>query len=138
MPTKILVVDDELDFIELLRHRLPAPEYIVLFATNGTDALNQIWHHSPDVILMDLMLPELDGLTLCEILRRQPATRQIPIIMVSALANAVTRYSAQIAGVREFLPKPLDFERLKVLITEVLRQSQSNAADANGAPSTSG
>lgn len=137
MTTKILVVDDELDFIELLRHRLPAPEYIVLFATNGTDALNQIWHHMPDVILMDLMLPELDGLTLCEILRRQPATRQIPIIMVSALANAVTRCSAQIAGVREFLPKPLDFERLKVLVADLLRQTRSAAAEADGAASAS-
>jgi CheY-like chemotaxis protein len=52
MTKKILVVDDELDFIELLRHRFPAPQYFVLFATNGTDALNQVWHHSPDVILI--------------------------------------------------------------------------------------
>ena len=120
MTKKILVVDDELDFIELLRYRLPAPEYIILFATNGTDALNQVWHHSPDVILMDLMLPELDGLTLCEILRRQPATRQIPIIMVSALSNDVTRYSAEVAGAREFLAKPLDFDRLKALLAVLL------------------
>jgi len=90
---KILVVDDELEFIELLRYRLPAPEYVVLFATNGTDGLNKIWHHSPDVILMDLLLPDLDGLTLCEILRRQRVTRQIPIVMVSAMANDVTRYT---------------------------------------------
>ncbi|MCC6823627.1 MAG: response regulator [Verrucomicrobia subdivision 3 bacterium] len=120
MTIKILVVDDELDFIELLRHRLPAPEYIVLFATNGTDALNQVWHHAPDVILMDLMLPDLDGLTLCEILRRQRATRHIPIIMVTALANDASRYSAEIAGAREFLPKPLDFDRLKDLLTSLI------------------
>jgi CheY-like chemotaxis protein len=119
MTKRILVVDDELDFIELLRFRLAAPEYTVLFATNGTDALNQVWHHLPDVILMDLMLPELDGLTLCEILRRQPATRQIPIIMVSALANDVTRYSAEVAGARGFLAKPLDFERLKALLADL-------------------
>jgi CheY-like chemotaxis protein len=119
MTKRILVVDDELDFIELLRFRLPAPQYLVLFATNGTDALNQVWHHSPDVILMDLMLPELDGLTLCEILRRQPATRQIPIIMISALANDVTRYSAEVAGARGFLAKPLDFDRLEALLADL-------------------
>jgi two-component system alkaline phosphatase synthesis response regulator PhoP len=125
MTKKILVVDDELDFIELLRYRLPAPEFIVLFATNGTDALNQIWHHSPDVILVDLMLPDLDGLTLCEILRRQNSTRQIPVIMVSALSNDVTRYSAEVAGAREFLAKPLDFERLKVLLADLTIQSRN-------------
>ena len=125
MTKKILVVDDELDFIELLRYRLSAPEYIVLSATNGTDALNQVWHHSPDVILMDLMLPELDGLTLCEILRRQPATRQIPIIMVTALASDVTRYSAEVAGARGFLAKPLDFDRLKELLVDLPVQARS-------------
>lgn len=125
MTKKILVVDDELDFIELLRYRLLAPEYIVLFATNGTDALNQVWHHSPDVILMDLMLPELDGLTLCEILRRQPATRQIPIFMVSALANDVTRYSAEVAGARGFLSKPVDFGRLEALLADLPVQTGS-------------
>ena len=117
MTKKILVVDDELDFIEMMRYRLPGPEYMVLSASNGTDALNQVWHHSPDVILLDLMLPDLDGLTLCEILRRQSATRQIPIIMVSALSNDVTRYSAEIAGASEFLAKPLDIERLKQRLT---------------------
>lgn len=137
MTKKILVVDDELDFIELLRHRLPAPEYIVLFATNGTDALNQVWHHSPDVILMDLMLPDLDGLTLCQILRRQSSTRQIPIIMVSALANDTTRYSAEIAGAREFLPKPLNFERLKERLTVLLGQPRIDA-EADEPPITSG
>ncbi len=137
MTKKILVVDDELDFIELLRHRLPAPEYIVLFATNGTDALNQVWHHSPDVILMDLMLPDLDGLTLCQILRRQSSTRQIPIIMVSALANDTTRYSAEIAGAREFLAKPLNFERLKERLTVLLGQPRIDA-EADEPPITSG
>ena len=125
MTKKVLVVDDELDFIELLRYRLPNPEYIVLSATNGTDALNQVWHHSPDVILMDLLLPDLDGLTLCEILRRQSATRQIPIILVSALANDAIRCSADLAGAREFFPKPLDFDRLKALLADLPVQPQS-------------
>ncbi len=130
MTKKILVVDDELDFIELLRYSLPGPDYIVLSATNGTDALNQVWHHSPDVILMDLLLPDLDGLTLCEILRRQNSTRQIPIIMVSVLANDVTRYSAEIAGACEFFAKPLDIDRLKqrLAILSVQPQTDSEAA----------
>ena len=116
----ILVVDDELEFIELLRYRLQPCDYKIVTATNSTDALNQAWEHSPDVILTDLLLPDLDGLTLCEILQRQEATRKIPIIMITALGSDVTRYSAQIAGAVEFFTKPLDFERLKKTLHSLL------------------
>ena len=112
----ILVVDDELEFIELLQYRLQPCDYKILTATNSMDALNQTWQHSPDAILMDLLLPDLDGLTLCEILQRQEATRKIPIVIISALGSDVTRYSAQIAGAVEFLTKPVDFARLKNII----------------------
>jgi CheY-like chemotaxis protein len=112
----ILVVDDELEFIELLQYRLADCDYKIVTATNSTDALNQAWEHSPDVILTDLLLPDLDGLTLCEILQREESTRKIPIIMITALGSDVTRYSAQVAGAVEFFSKPLDFERLKKTI----------------------
>ena len=136
MTRKILVVDDDADFIELLRYHLPDSQYLVLSATNGTDALNQVWHHSPDVILMDLLLPDLDGLTLCEIIRRQSFTRMIPIIVVSALANDVTRYSAEIAGAREFLPKPLNFNRLQERLAVLLAEPRIHS-NANETPSSS-
>jgi two-component system, OmpR family, alkaline phosphatase synthesis response regulator PhoP len=118
----ILVVDDELEFIELLQYRLQPCDYKIVTATNSTDALNQTWEHTPDVILTDLLLPDLDGLTLCEILQRQEATRKIPIIMISALGSDVTRYSAQIAGVMEFFNKPVNFEKLKETIQSLLQQ----------------
>ncbi len=133
----VLVVDDELDFIELVRYRLQVFNYKIVFATNGTDALNQVWEHAPDVILMDLMLPDLDGLSLCEILRRQRVTRQIPILMVSALANDVTRYSAEVAGAHEFFAKPLDFDRLQTVLAAVLEHPQSDSETARP-PSTIG
>jgi DNA-binding response OmpR family regulator len=116
----ILVVDDELEFIELLQYRLADCDYKIVTAANSTDALNQTWQHSPDVILTDLLLPDLDGLTLCEILQRQEATSKIPIIMISALGSDVTRYSAQIAGAFEFFSKPLDFDRLKKTLRSLL------------------
>ena len=116
----ILVVDDELEFIEMLQYRLADCDYKIVTATNSTDALNQAWEHSPDVILTELLLPDLDGLTLCEILQRQEATRKIPIIMITALGSDVTRYSAQIAGAVEFFTKPLDFDQLKKTIHSLL------------------
>ena len=137
MQRTVLVVDDELDFIELVRYRLPDSNYRIVSATNGTDALNQVWAHAPDVILLDLMLPDLDGLSLCEILRRQRATRQIPVFMVSALANDVTRYSAEVAGAREFFAKPLDFARLQTVLAAVLEHPQSDS-DSAEPPSTTG
>jgi DNA-binding response OmpR family regulator len=113
-------VDDELEFIELVQYRLGSSDYKIITATNSMDALNMIWEHSPDVILTDLLLPDLDGLTLCEILQRQEATSRIPIIIISALGTDVTRYSAQIAGAWEFFTKPLDFERLKKSLQSLL------------------
>jgi DNA-binding response OmpR family regulator len=120
MANKILVVDDELDFIELVKYHLTAPEYRVLSATNGTDALNTVWQHAPDAILMDLLLPDLDGLTLCEILQRNSSTRDIPVIMITAVSTDVTRFSAQVAGAREFFPKPVDYDRLKARLKTLL------------------
>lgn len=69
---------------------------------------------------MDLLLPDLDGLTLCEIFRRQHATRGTPIIMISAVSGDVTRHSAKIAGARAFFSKPLDFEKLKTELQHAL------------------
>lgn len=120
MTKSILVVDDELDFSELLQFRLQNCGHKLLFATNGTQALNQAREHLPDVILLDLLLPDLDGLTLCEILRRQPSTRDTPVIMISAVASDVTRHSARLAGACAYFTKPLDFDGLKAKLEDVL------------------
>src|SRR5690242_18572365 len=102
MSRRILVVDDEPDFSELLQFRLRNFHYDVESAATGVEALEKIEHAVPDVILMDLMLPDLDGLTLCEILRRQDSTRDTPIIMISAVSTTVAQCSARIAGARAF------------------------------------
>jgi DNA-binding response OmpR family regulator len=120
MAKRILVVDDELDFIELVQFHLRAVGHEVIFAGDGMAALNQARERLPDVILMDLGLPDLDGLTLCEILRRQLSTRDTPVIMVSALANEATRYSAKAVGACAFFSKPLDFAEFKAKLDAVL------------------
>jgi len=112
MSRRILVVDDEPEFSELLQFRLRSRRYDVISAATGTEALERVRQDKPDVILMDLMLPDLDGLTLCEILQRQDETRNTPIIMISAVSTEITRCSAKIAGAITFLGKPLDFEHL--------------------------
>jgi DNA-binding response OmpR family regulator len=127
MERRILIVDDELDFSELVQYRLADCGYRFSTATNSTDALNAAWDKPPDLILLDLLLPDLDGLSVCEIFTRHPATLNIPIIMISAVGTDVTRYSAQVAGAREFFSKPVDFEKLKAAIAAIFNETQPTA-----------
>jgi DNA-binding response OmpR family regulator len=129
MGKRILLVDDELDFSELVQYRLSDCGYQFATATNSTDALNSAWDRPPDLILLDLLLPDLDGLSVCEIFTRHPATQNIPIIMISAVGTDVTRYSAQVAGARDFFAKPVDFERLKSTIASILAASRAAVPD---------
>jgi DNA-binding response OmpR family regulator len=116
---RILIVDDEPDFSELLQFRLRHLDYEVLAAATGSEALNKARSELPDVILLDLLLPDFDGLTLCEILRRRSPTREIPIILITAVTSEATQWAAKIAGASGFLGKPLDFDRLKEQIETV-------------------
>jgi DNA-binding response OmpR family regulator len=120
MGKRILIVDDEPEFSELVQYRLGAADYEFRTATNSTDALNEAWEQPPDLILLDLLLPDLDGLSVCEIFARHPATQHIPVIMITAVGTEVTRFSAEVAGARHFFPKPVDFERLRVVTRELL------------------
>jgi DNA-binding response OmpR family regulator len=122
MRKRILIVDDELEFSELVQYRLADCGYQFVCATTSTDAVNRTWERPPDLILMDLLLPDLDGLSVCEIFARQPDTAHIPIIMITAVGTDVTRYSAKIAGARAFFPKPVDFEALKATISALLHE----------------
>ncbi len=120
MSKKILIVDDEPDFSELVQYRLADSGHEFHTATNSTDALNQAWDTPPDLILLDLLLPDLDGLSVCEIFARHPATKHIPIIMITAVGSDVTRFSAEVAGARQFFPKPVDFLALRTAIDALL------------------
>jgi DNA-binding response OmpR family regulator len=132
MAKLILVVDDEADFSELLQFRLRDREYEVLSAATGTEALDKARRHLPDAILLDLLLPDLDGLTLCEILRRHHSTRGTPVIMISAVSSDVTRHSARLAGASAFFSKPLDFDRLRTQLEILL--TPPTGREAQGFP----
>ena len=103
MTKRILVVDDEEDFSELLQFRLRHLDYEVLSAATGTEALNRARCEAPDVILLDLLLPDLDGLTVCEILRRQLSTRETPIFLITGVTTEATQHAARIAGADGFI-----------------------------------
>ena len=119
MLPRILIVDDEGDFIELVKFRLSNLHCEFLVANDGVHALSQARQFKPDLILLDILLPDLDGLSVCEILRRQPSTKKIPIIFMSALSPGVSKRTIA-AQAEDFFTKPLDLERLEKRVNELL------------------
>ena len=111
MIPQILIVDDEADFIELVKFRLADLHCQFLVANDGVHALSQARQFKPDLILLDILLPDLDGLSVCEILKRQPATKKIPVIFMSALSSEVSKRTAAMQA-DDFFTKPLYLERL--------------------------
>jgi len=122
---KILIVDDEMDFIELLKFRLANLNYEFLIANNGVQALSVARQFKPALILLDILLPDLDGLSVCEILRRQPSTKKIPVIFMSALSGQVTKRTVAMQA-EDFFTKPLDLPRLQLRIGELLRSETAS------------
>lgn len=116
---KILIVDDENDFIEMMKFRLTSLDCEFLVAGNGVQALSQARQFRPDLILLDILLPDLDGLSVCEILKRQPITKKIPVIFLSALSGGVTRRTTAMQS-EDFFTKPIDLPRLERRISELL------------------
>ncbi len=112
-------MDDERDFIELVEYRFAALGCEFIVACNGVQALSLARECKPDLILLDILLPDLDGLSVCEILRRQPVTRKIPIIFMSALSAEVTKRTVAMQA-EDFFTKPLDLDRLQNRIISLL------------------
>jgi DNA-binding response OmpR family regulator len=124
---KILVVEDEAEFLKLLRLRFKEEGFAIATATNGIDAVKKARSLMPDLILLDVMLPELDGFAVCEILRNDSATASIPIIMVTGLAGQMSRCAGIDSGATDFVTKPTTPEQIVSKVKERL-QKQGVAA----------
>jgi DNA-binding response OmpR family regulator len=124
MKIKVLVVDDEADFRQLLEYNLARQDCEVFTAANGLDALNEARRVLPDVILLDLMLPDLDGFSVCQILRAQPSTAGIPVIIISALSGHTNRARSIELGVTSYLRKPVDLLSLGHSVRAAFRLQQ--------------
>lgn len=121
MQKKILVVDDEPDIVELIAFNLEAEGYAVITATSGLEALNRARAILPDLIVLDLMLPEMDGLAVCEILHRLPSTALIPVIMLTAWKSELSRMIGLQTGAEDYMTKPFSPRDLVVRVNETLR-----------------
>jgi two-component system phosphate regulon response regulator PhoB len=118
---KILVVDDEPDAVELIKFNLKAAGYEVATAADGDEALKKARAVLPDLIVLDLMLPEVDGLEVCKILRRDPKVSAIPIIMLTAKAAEIDRVLGLELGADDYVTKPFSPRELVLRIKRLLR-----------------
>lgn len=138
MTARILVVDDVLPNVKLLEAKLSREYYDVLTAMNGPDALEIIEREVPDIILLDVMMPGMDGFEVCERVKTNPNLMHIPVVMVTALSDSTDRVRGLEAGADDFLTKPVNdialfarvrsLIRLKIMMDELrLREATSNS-----------
>ena len=126
MALKILVVDDETSVTDLIGYNLEKAHYEVLVAHDGEAALQTAQEQNPDLILLDLMLPKIDGLDVCRELRK---TSQVPIIMVTARGEEADRVIGLELGADDYLCKPFSMRELMARIKAVLRRNQKEITD---------
>ena len=127
MTGKILIVDDVVTNRIVLKVKLAAACYETVQAATGAEALRLAASVMPDLILLDVGLPDIDGISVCERLRASLATRDIPIIMVTALTDVASKIRALEAGADEFLSKPLDDQALLARVRSLLRAREAEA-----------
>jgi DNA-binding response OmpR family regulator len=125
MRKKLLVVDDDPDQLELARWCLKQAGFAVGTAINGADALAKTRSDPPDLIVLDLMLPELNGFDICRTLRKDPATAAIPVIMLTGMRSELSRLAGLESGVNLFLTKPYSPDELVSKVKEMLKGSST-------------
>lgn len=118
---RILVVDDEPQNIRLLQIRLQAAGYTVLTATNGQEALELVQGDAPDLILLDVMMPKLNGFEVCQRIRGEASTQFIPVVMVTALSDKEDRIRAIEVGADDFISKPFDSHEVLARVRSLVR-----------------
>ena len=123
--SKILIVDDEMDTLLPLRRSLEVENYKVIEAYDGHEAINKAKTEIPDLILLDLMMPGMDGYEVCGKLRNEPVTQNIPIIMLTAKGYVRDKVKGLEIGADDYVTKPFNLNELKARIKSALRRTRT-------------
>lgn len=124
--TRILLVEDERDLLELLKYNLDREGYDVATAETGEDGLKQVRNQPPDLILLDLMLPAMDGLEVCRGLKARPDTASIPVVMLTAKGEEGDIVRGLELGADDYITKPFSPRVLMARIKAVLRRAEAD------------
>lgn len=127
---KILVVDDEEHILELIRFNLEGSGFQAITATNGEDALRLCNEQQPDLILLDIMLPGIDGLEVCRKLKSEKETRLIPIIMITAKGEEIDKIVGLELGADDYITKPFSVRELLARVKALLRRTRIFMSEA--------
>jgi DNA-binding response OmpR family regulator len=127
MKATILIVDDEADVVDLLRYKLHGAGYDVLVSADGLEALAIARDRRPDLIVLDLMLPEMSGEEVCRRLKAEPDTAAIPVLMLTAKAQPAERVAGLEIGADDYITKPFSPRELVLRVNAVLRRVQGAA-----------
>ncbi len=119
---KILIVDDEVDLVETVRFRLEKEGYTVLVSQDGEDALNRARNESPDLILLDIMLPKLDGYKVSRLLKFDETYKHIPILMLTAKSQEKDKIIGMETGADEYITKPFEMDELMEKVKSYINQ----------------
>ncbi len=127
MAKKIFIIEDELDFLSTLRERLEFEGFVVATAVDGEEALRKIPEEKPDLILLDIMLPEMNGYQVCRELKSNPETETIPVVVVTAKSQESDKFWAKETGADDYVTKPFEMEELLQIIRDNLQEDKKNA-----------
>ena len=134
--SKILVVDDEQDLVWAVKYTLSDEGYKVLTASNGVKAMAAAQQHHPDLIVLDIIMPEMDGVQVCHRLRRDPGLAAVPILFLTMRDTIEDRVNGLDEGGDDYLVKPFDFSELKARIRALLRRSKAGQPASTTVPSS--
>ncbi|QLC49193.1 response regulator [Methanolobus zinderi] len=121
---KLLIVDEELDALTALRVALESEGYNVVVALDGFEGLEKAKTENPDAILLDIMMPGMDGFEVCKRLKSDPSTRHIPVIMLTAKGETDDKVEGLELGADDYVTKPFNLKELKARIRTVLRRTK--------------
>ena len=127
----ILVVDDEQDLLDLIEYNLKKEGYNVLKAENGIQGLEMAKEHKPNLVLLDIMMPKLDGIQVCEKMRANPDLKPIPVIFLTARSDEKTEVEGLDIGADDFITKPISTTKLLSRIKAVLRRYDETEEEVN-------
>ena len=120
MTIKVMVVDDDEDFTNLYKQALESAGFATTTVNQSPVAIEMAHLVKPDIFLVDLMMPDIDGFQLCRMIRKDPAVKSMPIIIITALTDEESKDIAQGAGANDFLTKPFHINDLKVRINALI------------------
>ncbi len=121
-PNKILIADDEPDILEIIQYNLQNEGYEVVAVKNGNDALDKAKSFQPNLIILDIMMPEKNGIEVCNLLRMQPAFKETLIVFLTALSDEVTEVKGLETGADDFITKPISPKVLTSKVNALFRR----------------